>query len=186
VHLPACCTPEEVEKHKTSQRHRKNLNALSGAAEIVVCEEVGEYRAAAQRLLKPDDCVLEVGCHVGGSTKVIASIARTVVGLDQKAMLVEEARKNLPHVQFEVGDAFDAQRMIALMKSTQCRKFHKIFVDISGSRDLSTVVRLLDMYENTLRPEILIVKSQAMKRLLLRGHLWVEHPLNPQLNQTED
>merc|ERR1740121_3272178 len=30
------------------------------------------------------------------------------------------------------------------------------------------VVRLMDIYENTLKPEVMVVKSQALKRLLLR------------------
>eukprot|EP00971_Amphidinium_carterae_P057004 1127214-Amphidinium_carterae.1 len=40
----------------------------------------------------------QVGCHVGATTKVIASVAKAVIGLDQKAMLVEQARINYPHI----------------------------------------------------------------------------------------
>lgn len=162
--------------HRSSSRHKKNLQALEGASEVVVCEEVGEYRAAAQQLVHSRDCVLEVGCHVGGTTKVLASAAGHLVGLDQQPSLVAQAREKLPEVQFEIGDAFDAQRVLALARAQEAKRFTKVFVDISGSRDLSTVVRLLDIYENTLKPEILVVKSQALKRLLLRSQLWVEHP----------
>uniref|UniRef100_A0A7S0FNK5 Methyltransferase domain-containing protein n=1 Tax=Pyrodinium bahamense TaxID=73915 RepID=A0A7S0FNK5_9DINO len=175
--LPLACTPEEIERHKTSTRHKRNLLLLSSASEVVVCEEVGEYRAAAQGLVGPDDHVLEVGCHVGGTSKVLAGVAGRLVCLDQQAQLVAQARVNLPDIQFEICDAFDAQRIIALAQSIRPDKFTKVFVDISGSRDLSTVVRLMDIYENTLRPEILVVKSQALKRLLLRSKLWINHPV---------
>merc|ERR1712054_456468 len=86
------------------------------------------------------------------------------------------ARIRLPEVQFELGDAFDAHRVLAIANAQPRKKFDKVFVDISGSRDLSTVVRLLDMYENTLKPDVLIVKSQRLKHLLLRSQLGVEHP----------
>lgn len=177
--LPRACSPEEVERHKTSARHKKNLMALDGASEVVVCEEVGEYRAAAQTLVREDDDILEVGCHNGATTKVLASLKpRRLIGLDRQADLVAAARERLPDIQFEISDAFDAQRVMALANEGESRRFSKIFVDISGSRDIATVVRLLDVYENTLRPDYLIVKSHALKRLLLRGRLWVDHPLN--------
>jgi len=174
--LPRVCTQEEIERHKTSARHKKNLLLLSSASQVVVCEEVGEYRAAALALVKPEDNVLEVGCHVGGTTKVLASVAGHLVGLDRQADLVAQARKNLPHIQFELCDAFDAPRILALANSLKPNRFTKVFVDISGSRDLATVVRLMDIYENTLRPDFLVVKSQALKRLLLRARLWINHP----------
>lgn len=174
--LPLTCTPEEIARHKTSTRHRRNLLLLGTASEVVVCEEVGEYRAAAQCLVGSDDHVLEVGCHVGGTSKVLAAVARKLVGLDQQADLVAQARARLPGIQFEIGDAFDAQRVLALAREIAPERFKKVFIDISGSRDLPTVVRLMDIYENTLRPEILVVKSQALKRLLLRSRCWIHHP----------
>mmetsp|Transcript_29240 Transcript_29240/g.66264 ORF Transcript_29240/g.66264 Transcript_29240/m.66264 type:complete len:242 (-) Transcript_29240:142-867(-) len=176
--LPRACTAEEIERHKTSARHKKNLLLLSSASKVVVCEEVGEYRAAALALLKPDDYVLEVGSHVGGTTKVIASVTRHLVGLDQQSDLVAQARVNLPDIRFEICDAFDAKKVLAVANSLKPNRFTKIFVDISGSRDLATVVRLMDIYENTLRPELMVVKSQALKRLLLRSRLWINHPVN--------
>jgi len=174
-------TPEDVERHRTTVRHKKNLMALNGLSDIVVCEEVGEYREAARKLVRSDENVLEIGCHEGATTKVIAQQTANLIGLDQKEMLVQRARVHLPDVQFEVGDAFDAQRIMALAKSCNPPRFHKVFIDISGSRDLSTVVRLLDMYENVLRPDQMIVKSQLLKRLLMRGQLWVDHESNSML-----
>uniref|UniRef100_A0A7S1B2F9 Methyltransferase domain-containing protein n=1 Tax=Noctiluca scintillans TaxID=2966 RepID=A0A7S1B2F9_NOCSC len=167
----------EAAEHRNSKRHKTNIRAL-GNTRIVVCEEVGEYRAAAIKLVDATDRVLEVGSHVGGTTKVLAGLGCRLIGLDQQAMLVEQARVNLPHVQFEVADAFDASRVMALAASLEPANFTKVFIDISGSRDLSTVARLIVMYQNTLKPEVLIVKSQTLKRLLMRSTLWVDDPLN--------
>merc|ERR550532_3479894 len=57
VCLPHSCTPEEIERHKTSTRHKRNLLLLSSASQVVVCEEVGEYRDAAKGLVGPEDHV---------------------------------------------------------------------------------------------------------------------------------
>merc|ERR1719223_1681609 len=174
-------TSEDLARHQQGARHKKNLKILNELCGMVVCEEVGEYRAAATQLVSSQDNVLEIGCHEGATTKVIAQQTANLIGLDQKEMLVQRARVHLPDVQFEVGDAFDAQRIMALAKSCNPPRFHKVFIDISGSRDLSTVVRLLDMYENVLRPDQMIVKSQLLKRLLMRGQLWVDHESNSML-----
>mmetsp|Transcript_31732 Transcript_31732/g.62349 ORF Transcript_31732/g.62349 Transcript_31732/m.62349 type:complete len:245 (+) Transcript_31732:57-791(+) len=174
--LPHTCTAEELARHKTSVRHRKNLHQLSNAPQVVVCEEVGEYRSAAVGLVNAKDNVLEVGCHVGGTSKVIAGLCRKFVGIDRQPDLVAQARKNLPDHQFEIIDAFDAQKILALAQTMKPARFTKVFVDISGSRELSTVVRLMGVYENALRPDVLIVKSQPLKRLLLRARLWINHP----------
>merc|ERR1712226_129233 len=102
--------------------------------------------------------------------------AKEVVGLDQQTQLVTQARINLPNIRFENADAFDAARIIKIAESMPSQRFAKIFIDISGSRDLPTVARLMDMYENTLRPDVMVVKSQTLKRLLLRSQLWINHP----------
>jgi len=176
VLLPKTCTEQERARHLASNRHRANILKLTTSCKVIVTEEVSEYRAAATYLLKPDDCVLEVGSHVGGTTKVLAGLCRKLIGIDQQADLVAQARLKLPDVQFEVLDAFDTPKVLALARSLAPSKFHKVFIDISGSRDITTVVRLMDMYDNALKPDVMVVKSQALKRLLLRSQLWVDHP----------
>mmetsp|Transcript_5955 Transcript_5955/g.10818 ORF Transcript_5955/g.10818 Transcript_5955/m.10818 type:complete len:252 (-) Transcript_5955:24-779(-) len=171
------CTPEEIARHKASNRHKRNMLRHS-SREVVACEEVSEYRAAVLSLVTSADVVLEIGSHVGGTTKVIASVAGRVVGVDQQPELVAEARQTHPEIQFENFDAFDSSRLIALVKALEPQKFTKVFIDISGSRDLATVFKLMDLVDKTVCPEAMVVKSQALKKLLLRARLWIEHPLN--------
>lgn len=173
--LPKNCTDEDWAKHVISYRHKRNLTSLNGLPSVVVCEEVGEYRAAAHGLLDPDDHVLEIGSHVGGTTEVLVGLCKKVIGLDQQPDLVARARDRLPNVQFENANAFDAQKVIALSQSIAPERFKKVFIDISGSRDITTVVRLMSQIENTIRPDMMIVKSQALKRLCLRSQCWVHH-----------
>jgi len=168
----------------TSVRHRKNIQHLDRLSEVVACEEVGEYRAAAHCLVKPTDCVLEVGSHVGGTSKVLYGLCKKLVGLDQQADLVAEARRRLPHIQFEIGDAFDGHLVLRLQKEIG-QRFNKVFIDISGSRDISTVVRLMEIYDNTLRPDVMIVKSQHLKRRLMKSQNWITHPARPRAGERQ-
>merc|ERR1711933_11418 len=106
-----------------------------------------------------------------------AGLCRKLVGIDQQADLVAQARIRLPDVHFEILDAFDASKVLALTRQIAPERFKKVFIDISGSRDIATVVKLMDIYENTLKPEVMVVKSQALKRLLLRANTWINHPV---------
>lgn len=169
------CSAEEMARHRHSNRHKKCL-IRNAVAQVVVCEEISEYRAAALSLVSSKDSVLEIGSHVGGTTKVLASVAGHLVGLDQQSDLVAQARLRLPDIRFEVGDAFDAAQVMGIAKSIEPKKFSKVFMDISGSRDLSTVVKLIDFLDKLLRPELFVVKSQMLKRLLMRSKLWIHHP----------
>jgi len=176
--LPYSCTAEELANHKASVRHRKNMHKLNTSPQVVVCEEVGEYRSAAVGLVNAKDNILEVGCHVGGTSRsIVCARPKTYIGIDRQPDLVAQARKNLPDADFEIMDAFDAAKLLALAQTLKPPRFTKIFVDISGSREISTVVRLMSVYENALRPDVLIVKSQPLKRLLLRARLWTDHPV---------
>ncbi|CAJ1385516.1 unnamed protein product [Effrenium voratum] len=154
------CTPEEIERHRASNRHQRNMLRHSGK-EVVACEEVSEYRDAALALVNSNDVVLEVGSHVGGTTKVIATMAGRVVGVDQQPELVAQARENHPEIQFENFDAFDSTKLMALTKSLQPQRFTKVFIDISGSRDLATVFRMMDLVDKIIGPDAMVVKSQA-------------------------
>ena len=147
-----------------AKRQKKKLQRDANArfhTPIVVCENCNDYRDLIPRCVEPDDVCLEVGCHVGGTTGLIAAVARSTVGIDSSGFWLAEAREANPSVRFEQCDCFD----IAQIKSFGC-SFTKIFVDISGSRDLKTLVPLLESYIVVFKPQAIIVKSLYLKRML--------------------
>jgi SAM-dependent methyltransferase len=52
----------------------------------------------------PGEEVLDIGCGVGRLTRVLASRAGSVTGIDISAEMVERARANVPEATFVVGD----------------------------------------------------------------------------------
>jgi trans-aconitate 2-methyltransferase len=53
---------------------------------------------------KPGERVLDLGCGTGHLTNRIAETGAEVVGLDNAPAMIEQARRNYPGLQFEVGD----------------------------------------------------------------------------------
>lgn len=90
--------------------------------QVVACEEVTEYRDAVLALVGREDVVLEVGSHVGGTTKVIASVAGRVVGLDQQPELVAQARERYPEIRFEARGAPKVTRFVAELRCLRLRE----------------------------------------------------------------
>lgn len=56
---------------------------------------------------QPGERILDLGCGTGHLTRQIASASVDVVGLDNAASTIAQARANYPNLHFELGDATD-------------------------------------------------------------------------------
>jgi trans-aconitate methyltransferase len=54
---------------------------------------------------KPGEKMLDIGCGTAHLTGKIAEFGAVVVGLDNSAAMIEQARKNYPNLRFELADA---------------------------------------------------------------------------------
>ena len=72
---------------------------------------VSRYGADLIALLapQPGERILDLGCGTGHLTCKIASAGVNVVGLDNGANAIAQARANYPNLHFELGDATDLQ-----------------------------------------------------------------------------
>ena len=70
-----------------------------------------------------------------------------------------------------VGDAFNVGSLLALAPPGG---YDFVYVDISGSRDLPGLMKLIGSLESALRPRTIVVKSIHLKRLLIKGRLWMD------------
>ncbi|NJM71394.1 MAG: class I SAM-dependent methyltransferase [Scytonema sp. RU_4_4] len=68
---------------------------------------VSELAANLVELLspKPRECILDLGCGTGHLTHKIASLGAEVMGIDSAPTMIEQARKNYPHLDFDVVNA---------------------------------------------------------------------------------
>lgn len=83
----------------------------------------------------------------------------------------KRAKERFPEVQFECFSGDDISRIKKLRPY-----FNKIFVDISGSRELQTVLPLVNRYEFALKPELIIVKNFKLQKLLNQSYDYTEYP----------
>jgi len=128
---------------------------------FVGTRNVQEYRESIAEWVNSDDAVLEIGCEWGTTTVLLARRAREVIGTDVSPDCIRRARRQHPHLRFEVLDAFDVRAALDFGK-----QFTKVYIDmsgLSGYRSLLDVISLLTMYATVLRPKAIVVKSGALK-----------------------
>lgn len=135
-------------------------------ANFVVTKGVTEYRATIPRYVNGNDVVLEVGCGTGRTTEILSRYAAKVVGIDPGEAL-EKARETYPHIQFERIDGFDIRAILGLGL-----RFTKVYIDISGNRDILDVVKITTKHAAALKPEVIVVKSSNLKRYVSRCAVW--------------
>lgn len=126
---------------------------------IVICKETFQFRRMASSQLTEDDSVLEIGSHFGATTKLIHSVTGgKVVGLDKSRHYVEEARRLVPGVEFDVVDILELEQD-ALNKLMQ--GVTVVFIDINGNRSLPIVQKCLERFSGfALR--LIVVKSKEL------------------------
>ncbi|MBN1868698.1 class I SAM-dependent methyltransferase [Candidatus Sumerlaeota bacterium] len=150
--------------------------------QFIATRGVSEYRDTIPFWVNEDDTVLEVGCEWGTTTALIAPHCRTVVGTDVSPECIERARKEYPHIRFEVLDGFDVRAALDFGLD-----FTKVYVDmsgLSGYRSLLDAISLLQMYATVLRPEAIVMKCGSLKQFASHCFAWhpglAPRPIRPQ------
>lgn len=156
----AACWERHPELHEGWNKKRQTL--------VVVTEDVKEYRATIDQYVNENDTVLEIGCAWGTTTRLLARRCKEVVGID-KGQSLRIAKRRHPALHLERIDGFDIPGVLKLGK-----KFSTVYIDISGSRDLRDVVSMIRKYEAVFEPEVIVVKSNRLKRLLQRCIVWAD------------
>ena len=146
--------------HLGSARHRRNLRLINRSAHIVVAENWSEYRSCITSLIASSDIVLEVGCGNGVTTSLLSQSAARAIGVDMSEALITEAKERFPHIEWHAMDA----RVVAPLR--KLAPFSAIFIDLNGSREMETLLPMIDAYEAVLRPALIVVKSNKLKHLI--------------------
>jgi len=138
---------------------------------IILTQGVAEYRQTIPLCIAKQDVVLEIGCAWGTTSARLFRHAKYVVAVD-KGQSLSKAKEKYPHIHFEQIDAFQIRQVQQLGFN-----FNKVYIDISGCRDIYDIIKLIFMYDNVFYPDLIVVKSTKLKRLMGRCIIWEGHPI---------
>lgn len=152
-----------------SYKEYKRLNELRNSGysfQLVLTKGVQEYRATIPKYIRPNDTVLEIGFAWGTTTALLSKYAQKVVGID-KGESYYKAVQDYPQLELYKIDGFDMRSVLALGY-----KFNKIYIDISGCRGIFDVMKIVLMYKNVFKPELIVVKSSQLKKFVEKCVVW--------------
>jgi 2-polyprenyl-3-methyl-5-hydroxy-6-metoxy-1,4-benzoquinol methylase len=133
---------------------------------IILTKGVKEYRQTIAYFVTKEDAVLEIGCAWGTTSVLLYKHAKYVVAIDKGESLIT-AKKTYPQIHFEQIDGFNVSQVRKLGFD-----FSKIYIDISGCREIYDVIKMITMYEAVFNPKIIVVKSTKLKSLISRSTVW--------------
>ncbi|GAX78842.1 hypothetical protein CEUSTIGMA_g6280.t1 [Chlamydomonas eustigma] len=153
------CRPEKLRPlHPTSKR-------------VLVAFQTEEYRLAVVHNVWPGHQALEIGCHEGLTTRIIANRATSVVGVDTARHAILLARQRYPDLRLEVLDGFNVQEVLALSPNG---KYDRVMIDISGHAGLHLALPLVKLWLEAMPEATIIIKNRALFKVIEgreKGHV---------------
>lgn len=125
---------------------------------IKLSYDVKKYRCDLLELVKPGDTVIELGCHVGGTTKLIAPECR-VIALDNSPEAADEMKK-IENVEFIQGDVRRHEILAEAYKITQ--SCDVLAIDLGGGYHPDTVFKVFYIYSSTFKPTHTVIRNRGI------------------------
>ena len=127
------------------------------------------YRDLLAGLVDEGDTVIEIGPHLGVSTRAVALRAKKVFAID-KSEQAERAAKTFPdNVEFVKGDArfFETvNRVLRLTKSCDV-----LAVDMGGGRFPDTVFKVWAVWSGVFQPRESVIRNRGLGEFLKRAKI---------------
>lgn len=124
---------------------------------IELSYDIKNYRRQILDAIKSDDIVIELGCHTGGTTKLIADKCN-IIAVDNSP----EAKYGMDKVscQFIQGDVRLHEIIAEVYKLTQ--KCDVLAIDLGGGYHPDTVFKVFYIWSSTFKPRHTIIRNRGL------------------------
>jgi hypothetical protein len=135
---------------------------------ISIVYDRGKYHEVLRGLAKPGDTVIEIGPHMGASTRVLSD-AKRVIAVD-KAAQAEAASKDFPgNAVFVKGDARFFSTIGKVLKLT--KKCDLLAIDMGGGRFPDTVFKVWAVWSGVFKPRDSVIRNRGLGEFLRRAQI---------------
>ena len=132
---------------------------------IKVVYDIKVYREALKDIIKEDDVVVELGCHVGNSTKIISKLAPNgkVIALDNSPESIESMEELIgenKNIKFKKADVRLHETLEYVLK--KIGKCDVLSVDLGGGYHPDTTFKVFFIWSSTLKPRDTIIRNKGL------------------------
>lgn len=125
---------------------------------IKLSYEIKKYRQDILDLINEDDTVIELGCHIGGTTKLLPETCN-VIAIDNSPEVIDKM-KNMENVKFISGDVRRHEVLAEAFKITQTCDI--LAIDLGGGYHPDTVFKVFYIYSSTFKPKHTIIRNRGL------------------------
>ena len=135
---------------------------------INVVYDIKIYREVLRDIIKQDDLVVELGCHLGNSTKIMSERApkARIITMDKSeeaAQAMSELKSFHHNVEFLKEDVrlHETLEKVARMLKDHCG-CDVLSIDLGGGHYPDTTFKVFFIWSSTLRPRETIIRNRGL------------------------
>ena len=125
---------------------------------IKLSYDIKKYRQDLLDLANSGDTVIELGCHLGGTTELISDKCR-VVAVDNSPEAIDKMN-NLENVEFISGDVRLHEILAEAFKIIQSCDI--LAIDLGGGYHPDTVFKVFYIWSSTFKPKHTLIRNRGL------------------------
>lgn len=125
---------------------------------IKLSYDIKNYRQDILDLVSEEDTVIELGCHLGGTTRLIPDTCN-IIAVDNSPEAVDEMKK-LENVNFISGDVRLHEILAEAFKITQ--SCDVLAIDLGGGYHPDTVFKVFYIWSSTFKPKHTVIRNRGL------------------------
>lgn len=125
---------------------------------IKLSYDIKNYRKNLCDIVSKGDVVIELGCHIGGTTKLISNKC-SVIAVDNSPEAISEM-ENLKNVKFISGDVRKHEILAEAFKITQ--SCDVLAIDLGGGYHPDTVFKVFYIWSSTFKPKHTLIRNRGL------------------------
>lgn len=132
---------------------------------IKVVYDINIYRESLKNIIKPEDTVVELGCHIGNSTKIISELAPDgkIISIDNSPESTEHMQKLMDkykNIEFIKADARLHETLECVIKKV--KTCDVLSVDLGGGYHPDTTFKVFFIWSSSLKPRQTIIRNRGI------------------------
>ncbi|MBM4241214.1 MAG: class I SAM-dependent methyltransferase [Euryarchaeota archaeon] len=156
---------------------------------IKIVYDIRIYRETLENIIKKDDVVVELGCHMGNSTKIISQLSAegkiiTIDNSPESSEAMKSLTKNCPNIEFINGDVRLHETLETVIK--KIKNCDVLSIDLGGGYYPDTTFKVFFIWSSTLKPRDTIIRNRGLldfihsssvvkvNEVIISQHGWLE------------
>ena len=125
---------------------------------IKLSYDIKNYRKDLLDLVESEDVVIELGCHMGGTTKLISQKCM-VIAVDNSPEAIDKM-DNLESVKFVSGDVRSHDVLASVFEKVQTCDV--LAIDLGGGYHPDTVFKVFYIWSSTFKPKHTVIRNRGL------------------------